>query len=85
MWLGCRQQEATEADLILSRFKAPPLILHNFSKNHKKILRYFYILHFSLFFSFVAILCGAGLYSSQEPGSRLNPTWILRQMPSNYY
>jgi len=40
MWLGCRQQEATEADLILS----------------------------SLFFSFVAILCGAGLYSSQEPG-----------------
>ena len=23
---------------------------------------------FSLFFSFVAILCGAGLYSSQEPG-----------------
>ena len=37
MWLGCRQQEATEADLILSRFKAPPLILHNFSKSHKKI------------------------------------------------
>ena len=86
MWLGCRQQEATEADLILSRFKAPPLILHNFSKSHKKkILRHFYILLSSLFFSFVAILCGAGLYSSQEPGSRLNPTWILRQMPSNYY
>ena len=36
MWLGCRQQEATEADLILSRFKGPPLILHKFSKNHKK-------------------------------------------------
>ena len=36
MWLGCRQQEATEADLILSRFKAPPLILYKFSKNHKK-------------------------------------------------
>lgn len=39
-WLGCRQQEATEADLILS----------------------------SIFFSIVAILCGAVLYSSQEPG-----------------
>ena len=86
MWLGCRQQEATEADLILSRFRAPPLILHNFSKSHKKnILRYFYILFFSLFFSFVAILCGAGLYSSQEPGSRPIPTWTLRQMPSKYY
>ena len=36
MWLGCRQQEATEADLILSRFKAPPLILHKFLENHKK-------------------------------------------------
>ena len=68
IWLGCRQQEATEADLILSRFKGPPLILHNFSKNHKKNSQIF--LHSS--FQFVLQLRGNSVWRwpVQQPRTR---------------
>ena len=69
MWLGCRQQEATEADLILSRFKVPPLILHNFSKNHKNVLPQIF-LHTP--FQFVLQLRGNPLWRwpLQQPRTR---------------
>ena len=69
MWLGCRQQEATEADLILSRFKVPPLILYNFSKNHKNFLSQIF-LHSP--FQFVLQLRGNSVWRwpLQQPRTR---------------
>ena len=71
MWLGCRQQEATEADLILSRFKAPLLILHNISKSHKNCLAQIFL---NSPFQFVLQLRGNSVWRwpLQQPRTRFN-------------